>query len=170
VRSCSRRVLWRWPLSVSCKYTGMRLAIKSFREFHSHTLYEGVSKSFRTDRLERELQMVQLSAKMCSCIAILWVSLVSFAAITLCVASQRVFIVVHFVMTQSGNFWIHPRISTTRWWKVEICCYNEIQNYCKQRRLPVVWTVTNTVRGCIQKFPEWVGNEITTINTRWEAT
>jgi hypothetical protein len=36
---------------------------------------------------------------------------VSFAAITLCIASQRVFIVVivYFVMTQSGNFWIHPR-------------------------------------------------------------
>jgi hypothetical protein len=40
---------------------------------------------------------------------------VSFVAITLCVASQRVFvvvvvvvIVVYFVMTQSGNFWIHP--------------------------------------------------------------
>jgi hypothetical protein len=35
---------------------------------------------------------------------------VSFAAITLCVASQRVFIiVVYFVMTQSGKFWINPR-------------------------------------------------------------
>jgi hypothetical protein len=56
--------------------------------------YECISKSFRTGRLERELQMVQLSATRCSCIAILWVSLVSFAAITLCVASQRVFIVV----------------------------------------------------------------------------
>jgi hypothetical protein len=35
-----------------------------------------------------------------------------FCAITLCVASQRVFIIVgvYFVMTQSGNFWIHPRI------------------------------------------------------------
>jgi len=34
----------------------------------------------------------------------------SFAAITLCAASQRVVIVVvYFVMTQSGNFWIHPR-------------------------------------------------------------
>jgi hypothetical protein len=34
---------------------------------------------------------------------------VSFAAITLCVASQRVFIVVfvvYFVMTQFGKFWI----------------------------------------------------------------
>jgi hypothetical protein len=50
-------------------------------------IYEGVSKNFRTGRLEREVQMVQLSATRCSCIAILWVSLVSFAAITLFVAS-----------------------------------------------------------------------------------
>jgi hypothetical protein len=51
--------------------------------------YEGVSKSFWTGRLERELQMVQLSATRCNCIAILWVSLVSFSAITLCVASNE---------------------------------------------------------------------------------
>jgi hypothetical protein len=38
--------------------------------------------------------MAQLSAIGCSCMAILWVSVVSFAAITLCVASQRVFIVI----------------------------------------------------------------------------
>jgi hypothetical protein len=57
--------------------------------------YEGVSKSFRTGRLERELQTVQLSATKCIYIAIFWVSLVSFAAITLCLASQRVFIVVN---------------------------------------------------------------------------
>jgi hypothetical protein len=74
-------------------------------------VYEGVSKSFRTGRLERELQRVQLSTTRCSCIAILWVSQVSFVAITLCVASQLMFIVVsvYFVMPQSGNFWIHPR-------------------------------------------------------------
>jgi hypothetical protein len=78
-------------------------------------MYEGVSKSFRTGRLERELQMVEFFATRCSFIAILRVSLVSFAAITLCVASQGVFIIVvvvvviYFVMTQSGNFWIHPR-------------------------------------------------------------
>jgi hypothetical protein len=35
---------------------------------------------------------------------------VSIAAITLCVASQCVLIVVYFVMTQSGNFWIHLRM------------------------------------------------------------
>jgi hypothetical protein len=56
--------------------------------------FDGVSKSFRTGRLERELQMAQLSATRCSCNAILWVSLLSFAAITLRDASQRVFVVV----------------------------------------------------------------------------
>jgi hypothetical protein len=63
--------------------------------------YEGVSRSFRTGRLERELQMVQLSATRCSCIAVLWVILVSFAAITLCVASQRVFVVVVYFVIDS---------------------------------------------------------------------
>jgi uncharacterized membrane protein YjdF len=33
--------------------------------------YERISKSFRTGSLERELQMIQLSAIRCSCIAIL---------------------------------------------------------------------------------------------------
>jgi hypothetical protein len=61
--------------------------------------YDGITKSFRTGRLERELQMVQLSATRCSRIIILCISLVSFAAITLCAASQRVFIiVVYFVI------------------------------------------------------------------------
>jgi hypothetical protein len=62
------------------------------------TQYEGVSKSFRTGRLERELQMAQLSASRCSCTTILWVSLVSFAAIILCVVSQRGFNFVYFVI------------------------------------------------------------------------
>jgi hypothetical protein len=42
--------------------------------------------------------MIRLSTTRCSCIAILWVSLVSFATITLCVASQRMSTVVYFVM------------------------------------------------------------------------
>jgi nuclear receptor subfamily 1 group D protein 3 len=33
--------------------------------------YKGISKSFQTGRLERELQMAELSATRCSCIAIL---------------------------------------------------------------------------------------------------
>jgi hypothetical protein len=53
-------------------------------------VYEDVSKSFLTGCLERELQMVQLSAT----IAILWVSLVTFVASALCFAFKRMFIVV----------------------------------------------------------------------------
>jgi len=76
-----------------------RLSAKS-RLIMMQEKYEGVFKRFRTDRLERELQMVQLSASKCSRIAILWVSLVSFATVTLSVASQQVFIVtvVYFVI------------------------------------------------------------------------
>jgi hypothetical protein len=61
---------------------------------HESNVYEGVSKSFRTGRVEPELQTVELSATMCSFIAILWVSLVSFAAVTLCVASEWVFVII----------------------------------------------------------------------------
>jgi hypothetical protein len=113
--------------------------------------YEGVSKSFQTGRLEQELQMVQLSATRCSCIAILWVSLVSFAAITLRVASQRVFIivVVYFVMTQSGNFWIHPRVYS--WWQdqaiISRCCI-----YCSDCEILwdgcEKWTEREAVENC----------------------
>jgi hypothetical protein len=48
-----------------------------------------------------KVQMVHLSATRCSCIAILWVSLVSFAAITLCITSQRGFIVVVYFVIDS---------------------------------------------------------------------
>jgi hypothetical protein len=48
--------------------------------------------------------MVQLSATRCSCIAILWVSLVSFAAITLRIASQRVFVVVFSIWLSPETF------------------------------------------------------------------
>jgi hypothetical protein len=77
---------------------------------------EGVSKSFRTDSLERDLQTVQLSATRCGCIAILWVSLVSFAAITLCVASQREFIVVGFIWLSGGwEFFSSPPRQERLW-------------------------------------------------------
>jgi hypothetical protein len=46
--------------------------------------------------------MVQLSATRCNCIAILWVSLVSFAAIIVRVASPRVFIVVSVYIFRHG--------------------------------------------------------------------
>jgi hypothetical protein len=77
--------------------------------------YKGVFKSYRTGHLERELQMVQFSATRCSFIAILWVSLVRFATVTLCVASQRVsvvvvVVVVYFVIDSVRKFWMHTRI------------------------------------------------------------
>jgi hypothetical protein len=50
-------------------------------------MYAVVSKIFRIGRLELELQMVELSATRCSCIAILWASLVNFAAINPIVVS-----------------------------------------------------------------------------------
>jgi hypothetical protein len=62
-----------------------------------------VSKSFQTGRLERELQVVQLCATRRSYMAILLVSIVSFAAITLYVTSQRVFIV-YFVIDSVSIF------------------------------------------------------------------
>jgi len=114
-RSCAVASLSVVTRSTTTKNLGAFSLFPTCRE--GYGAYEDVSKSFRTGRLERELQMVQLSATTCSCIAILWVSLVSFAAITLCVFSQQVFIVVsvYFVMTQSGNFWINLRMSRRAW-------------------------------------------------------
>jgi hypothetical protein len=83
-----------------------QICVAKFRDHHKHRRIMKVKEicfcsgvrvciqKFRTDRLEQELQMVQLSATRYSCIAILWVSLVSFAFITHCAAFQRVFIVV----------------------------------------------------------------------------
>jgi hypothetical protein len=65
-----------------------------FSKVHALMLHEGVSESFRTGRLYWELQMVHLSATRCSCVAILWVRLVRFAAITLCVTFEWVFVIV----------------------------------------------------------------------------
>jgi hypothetical protein len=73
-------------------------------------MYEGVSKSFRTDRLERELQMVQLSATRCGFIAVLWISLVSLPPqpFVLLLNECLLFLFIS-LSTQSGRFWIHPR-------------------------------------------------------------
>jgi hypothetical protein len=63
------------------------------------------------------MQVVGLSATKCSCIAILWVSLVRFAAITLYVTSQRVFIVVsvRFVTDSVRKLLDTPRICLCVW-------------------------------------------------------
>jgi hypothetical protein len=77
-------------------------------------MHESVFESFRTGRLERELKIVQLSATRCSYIAVLLVSLVSFAAITICVASQQVLIVVVcFVIDSVRRFMDTPPYLTS---------------------------------------------------------
>jgi hypothetical protein len=100
--------IWLHKGSLSSCFVWMWNVVFYFREAHTH---EGVSKNYRTGRLELQLQMIQLSATRCSCIAILCVSLVSFVAIILCVTSQRVFIVVsvYFVIDSVRKIWIHPR-------------------------------------------------------------
>jgi hypothetical protein len=41
----------------------------------------------------------------------------------------------------------------------------------RNRNMPQLIGQGPTLRGCIQKFPDWVDNETTTIiNTRWEAS
>jgi hypothetical protein len=111
------------------------------------SIYEGVFKSFWTGHLEQELQMVQLSATKCSRITILWVSLMSFATITLCVASWYVFVVT-LLSTQIGNFWIHPSVFTygifgifmSVLWKFRICMFhsNQIKKMVKIRTKPKI--------------------------------
>jgi len=78
--------------------TKIYVTATSFKLPVTFIFYEGISKSFWTGHLEQDLQMVRLSATRCSCIAILWVSLATFAAITLCVSSQWVFVVVYFLV------------------------------------------------------------------------
>jgi hypothetical protein len=84
-----------------------------------------VSKSFRTCRLERELQMVQLSAARCSCIAILWLSIVSFDAITFMLLLECLFLFIS-LSTQSGNFWIHPRILGPPKWSLPFKVFSSV--------------------------------------------
>jgi len=77
--------------------------------------YESVSKSFRTGHLERDLQMLQLSATRCSCIAILWVILVSLPPQPFVLLLNECLLLFMLLSTQSGNFWIHPRIFHSHW-------------------------------------------------------
>jgi hypothetical protein len=86
-----------WQLTVIIMVWSLAKLLKMSFPHLDNFKYEGVSKSFQTGHLEQELQMIQLSATGCSCIAILWVSLMSHVAITLCVASQKV-VVVYFVI------------------------------------------------------------------------
>jgi len=111
-------MFWNW---ISC-FNWIQYILPVFKYVNYVCKYvclnlRGLIQNFRTGRLDLELQMVHLSAVRCSCIAILWVSLVSFAAVTLCVASQRVYNVVsvHFLIDSVRKIWIHPRIFSDSW-------------------------------------------------------
>jgi hypothetical protein len=88
-------------------------------------LYEDVSKSFRTGRLQRELKMVQLSATRCRCVTILWVSLENSAAITLCVSSQLVIpkVSIYFVIDS-----VRKLLDTPSYMATYYCLDSEFMN------------------------------------------
>jgi hypothetical protein len=138
--------------------------------------HKSVSKSFRTGHLARELQMVKLSATRCSYIAVLWVSLVSFVAITFCVASQRVFIVVsiYFVidsvrkLLDTPSYFFFSRPQWFKSWSSGLCHHvmmydtnfleNRVAPVFRKRRQgsPKRWYPTAPLHGVItQKNATW---------------
>jgi hypothetical protein len=85
---------------------------------------------------------------------------VSFVAITLRVASQRVFVVVYFVMDLVQKFWLHPPMYLTIFiglvhHKVILCC-NSISHACREEWMPAA-------RFCICNWVAWG----TTHHTTW---
>jgi len=67
--------IWEWEgMSYAVFPVWSTLSLRPIMIYSPDLQYASVSKSFRTGRLERELQVVQLSATRCRCIAILWVS------------------------------------------------------------------------------------------------
>jgi hypothetical protein len=130
--------------------------------------------------------MVQLSATKCSCIAILWVSVVSLAAINLCIASQRMFIVVsvYFVIdsvrklldTSSyvmrlGGAWIasHPMtgfrtsgvehsVSATTRYSYFLTAIIKIPTWRNDELLSQ--EKTYGLRRCVSEGDDWVDKEI----------
>jgi hypothetical protein len=108
----NRLLTINWLLTI-CVATVLQfwLQLDSLCMFSCVVKNEGVSKSFRNGRLERELQMVQLSATVCSCIAILLVSLVSFAAITFVLLLNECFLLLISLSSHYGrNFSLQHRV------------------------------------------------------------
>jgi hypothetical protein len=88
------------------KTTSIYVYLCKIHSLSSKNVIRGCVQKFLTGSISAN----GIAVTRCRFIAILWVSLVSFAIVTLCVASQWVIpkVSVYFVMTQSGNFWIHP--------------------------------------------------------------
>jgi hypothetical protein len=104
------------------------------------------------------MQMAQFSVTMCSCIAILWVSLMSFVAITVRVASQRVFIVVsaYFVIDSVQKL-------------LDTLSYSDYFFYISDPKTGK-WNIK--YKGVSKSFrnESITKYALTTINTRWIAT
>jgi hypothetical protein len=73
-------------------------------------IYEGVSESFWTGRLERELQMVQLSATRCSCIDIFWEYSEFFRHNPLCCFSTSIYCFYFFRYRLSSETFIYTLV------------------------------------------------------------
>jgi hypothetical protein len=88
--------------------------------------------------------MVQLSATGCNCIAILWVSLVSCVAITHCVASQLVFVVVnvYFVIDSVRKLLDTPSYDSDVWGFTRWNSITETFLYFKRKRNYLWLTLT----------------------------
>jgi hypothetical protein len=67
--------------------------------------------------------MLKLSTTRCSCMAILRISLVSFTAIALCVASQRGFIVVVVVVVYFDIDSVRKLLNTLPYVSLDFQCY-----------------------------------------------
>jgi hypothetical protein len=113
--------------------------------------------------------MAQLSATRCSCIAILWVSPVIFAPITLCIASQRVFVIVsvYFVIDSVRKLLDPPSYVFMGWYLVKhrdnFTLLNFLPLVCpKLQRTPVVCLRPLT---CSVSYCRWH----TTHTTSWRT-
>jgi hypothetical protein len=97
----------------------------------------------------KKVQMVQLSATRCSCITIVWVSPVSFTAITICVASQWVFIVVniYFVIDSVQKLLDTPSYTLLDWRRDE-----EIRRDLRNNRALQEQAGENTCSECLTTF------------------
>jgi hypothetical protein len=123
--------------------------------------YEGVSKTFRTGRPERELQMVQLSATICSCISILWVSLVIFAVITLCIAFQRVFFCCYFVIDSVRKLlditsYIQIKFSTLHYSNTLRLCVNRYAE-CQRKNFVTLFIAKLNIHLCTLLWNSYLG-------------
>jgi hypothetical protein len=102
------------------------------------------------------------SATRCSCIAILWVSLVSFATITLCVASQQVFVVVvvvvvvvYFVIDSVQKLLDTPLYCWSQYGALCWCCALLLQISPIRKLVQAEWTLDPTQQPSLASRQPW---------------